>query len=145
VGKQLNAQEECPGKLRSANLALCDSVSCEVVTLTWGLVRVCVGMDRRFPRTREVGRIISAQCRLVPEFKWLGLDPPRGLVSGSSPLVRRRPNASLRPFVLVLIAAPPPSVVPGRRAASPSPATRVRREGGAAARGSRGQQRPSRV
>ena len=51
-------------------------------------------MDRRYPHTRVVGRIVLVECRLEVEFKTLsGLDPPRGLVSVSSPLVRRQPNA----------------------------------------------------
>ena len=112
--------------LPSANLAffffdkvasLCDSLSCdcEVVTLTWGLVWIVA------IRVREQWAVLfwpSAYWKLA----WIHQEPSllkkktQRPSSGSSPLVRRHPNASLRP------------VVPGRRVYSPSPAMRVRRE-----------------
>ena len=48
-GQTVNAQEECPGKFAVCQPGLCDSVSCEVVTLTADLG---FGVDRRYPRTR---------------------------------------------------------------------------------------------
>ena len=69
-------------------------------------------------RTTAAAPHLPLRRRATARTRLLCSAPPRRAVS---PLIASR-------AVSPLIAAPPPPVVPGRRASSPSPVTRVRRE-----------------